>query len=326
MPSSVILDHDGGHDDLLALALLLAHPEKVRLIGCICTDADCFVDDAFSVTGKVMSLVHTRAKVPLFPIGVSSFRGVNPFPSLWRSHAKNMDDLPCLNLPEHVALWDKVKAENRKLVGEQLLADLVMNSPEKVTICVTGPLSNVAWCIEKYGSKFTDKVKECVIMGGAVDVGGNVFESTSDGTAEWNIYWDPPAAKVVLACPHMRSVLFSLDSTNHVPVTSSLVQRFGSQNECLLSQFAGSAWAMCTHYELIRPGDGYYAWDVLTAAYVLDHNLAEVEPIALEVETNKTKSEGRTFRSTQGGPCTYVAKHVKADMFYDMVLSSMRCC
>lgn len=37
----VILDHDGGHDDLVALALLLANPDKVKVIGCIVTDADC---------------------------------------------------------------------------------------------------------------------------------------------------------------------------------------------------------------------------------------------------------------------------------------------
>ncbi|ESS70879.1 inosine-adenosine-guanosine-nucleoside hydrolase [Trypanosoma cruzi Dm28c] len=326
MPKAVILDQDGNHDDIISLALLLAWPEKVRVIGCICTDADCFVADAFNITGKLMCLLNKRANRPLFPIGISSFHGVNPFPMEWRCSAKNVDDLPSLNIPEHTEMWEKLKPDYEKLVGEELLADLVMNSPEKVTICVTGPLSNVAWCIEKYGRRFTDKVEECVIMGGAVDVGGNVFLPGTDGTAEWNIYWDPPAAKAVLECPHIRNVLFSLNSTNTVPVCSSLVKRFGAQNEYLLSQFVGSTWAMCTHHVLLRPGDGYYAWDSLTAAYVIDNNLADLEPMALEVEINKTKDEGRTFRSTQGRTCTYVAKNANAELFYDMVLSSMRIC
>ncbi|ORC93406.1 putative inosine-adenosine-guanosine-nucleoside hydrolase [Trypanosoma theileri] len=326
MPKSVILDHDGGHDDIVALTLLLAHPEKANVIGCIVTDADCFATDAFNVTGKIMSLFHKHKNVPLFPIGKSSFKGVNPFPKEWRCHAKNMDDLPCLNIPEYSQFWDKVKVQNENLVGEQLLADLVMNSPDKVTICATGPLSNVAWCIEKYGERFTDKVEECVIMGGAVDVGGNVFQPGTDGTAEWNIYWDPAAAKVVLRCPKMRNILFSLDSTNDVPVHSGIVQRFGAQNSFILSQFVGSAWAMCTHYELLRPGDGYFAWDVLTAAFTLDNSLAQLEEIALDVETEKNGNEGRTFRLTDGkeGPRTFVAKNVKAELFYEMVLSSAR--
>ncbi|KAH9598834.1 Inosine/uridine-preferring nucleoside hydrolase domain [Trypanosoma melophagium] len=324
MPKSVILDHDGGHDDLVALTLLLAHPEKANFIGCIVTDADCFAADAFNVTGKVMSLFHKHTNTPIFPIGISSFKGVNPFPSEWRCHAKNMDDLPCLNIPEYAHFWERIKGECENLVGEQLLADLVMNSPTKVTICVTGPLSNVAWCIEKYGDRFTDNVEECVIMGGAVDVRGNVFKPTTDGSAEWNIYWDAPAAKVVLRCPKMRNVLFSLDSTNDVPVHSGVVQRFGAQNSFLLSQFVGSAWAMCTHYELLRPGDGYFAWDVLTAAYTLDRNLAEVEAIALDVVTEKKGDEGRTLHvpDEEGGPRTYVAKNVKANLFYEMVLAS----
>lgn len=326
MPKSVIFDHDGNHDDFVSLALLLANPGKVKVIGCICTEADCFVNDAFSVTGKLMCLVNERMNVPFFPIGISSFKGVNPFPLLWRCHAKNVDDLPCLNIPKHIATWNEVKSRSENLVGEQLLADLVMNSPDKVSICVTGPLSNVAWCIEKYGRKFTDNVEECVIMGGAVDVKGNVFEPNKDGSAEWNIYWDAPAAKVVFGCPHLRNVLFSLDSTNSVPVRSPFVQRFGGQNDYLLSQVVGSIWAMCTDREILHKGDGYYAWDVLTACYIIDPSMAEVEPVALDVVTEKTASEGRTFRSKKNGPQTFLAKNVNVDRFQEMVLSSMRAC
>lgn len=112
-------------------------------------------------------------------------------------------------------------------------------------------------------------------MGGAVNVHGNVFlGDRTDGTAEWNIFWDPPAAQKVLTCTSLKVVLFSLDSTNHVPVISSVVQRFGAQNDYLLSQFVGAAWASCTHYALMRPNDGYYAWDVLTAAFAINSSLA----------------------------------------------------
>lgn len=328
-PKPVILDHDGGHDDLVALTLLLANPEKIKVIGCIVTDADCFVEHGFQVSGKLMALMHREEGIDLFPIGCTSFKGVNPFPSDWRWNARNMSDLPSMNTPESVALWKELEAQNQKLVGEQLLADLVMQSPEKVTICVTGPLSSVAWCIDKYGEAFTSKVEECIIMGGAVDVRGNVFlDGRTDGTAEWNIFWDAQAAKTVLSCPHMRNILFSLDSTNHVPVNSEVVQKFGAQNQYLLSQFVGSAWSCCTHFELMRPGDGYYAWDVLTAAYAIDPTIAEVDPVALDVIVEQCPSEGRTKRATgeATGPLTFVAKNTKAAVFYDIVMRSTRKC
>lgn len=330
-PKPVILDHDGGHDDLVALALLLANPEKVRVIGCTVTDADCFVEHGFQVTGKLMALMHVEESVELFPIGMTSFKGVNPFPSEWRWNAKNMEDLPCVNIPANVAVWRRHEAENRSLVGEQLMADLVMRSQEKVTLCVTGPLSTVAWCLDKYGDAFASRVEECIIMGGAVDVGGNVFEGDrTDGTAEWNIFWDPPAAKTVLSYPLLRSVLFSLDCTNSVPVNSAVVQRFGAQNDYVLSQFVGAAWSSCTHFDLMRPGDGYFAWDVLTAAYAVDPSIAELDPVALEVIADRCPSEGRTRRRKEATnspqAVTLVARNARTNRFYDLVMQSTRKC
>ncbi|KAK7200215.1 inosine-adenosine-guanosine-nucleosidehydrolase [Novymonas esmeraldas] len=329
-PKPVILDHDGGHDDLVALALLLGNPEAVKVIGCIVTDADCFVDHAFQVSGKMMAMMHATEATELFPVAKSSFKGVNPFPSEWRWSAKNMEDLPCVNVPAHVAVWDAVRADNDALVGEEVMAQLVLSSPEKVTICVTGPLSCVAWCIDKYGEAFCRNVEECIIMGGAVDVKGNVFiDNRTDGSAEWNIFWDPAAAKTVLTCPHLKSVLFSLDSTNSVPVTSEVVQRFGAQNGFLLSQFVGSAWASCTHYALMRPLDGYYAWDVLTAAYAIERRLADVTAVPLEVVVDAgAPNEGQTRRAASGTSLgnTYVASNTNAELFYRMVMESVRRC
>nr|AAB87413.1 inosine-adenosine-guanosine-nucleoside hydrolase [Trypanosoma brucei brucei] len=325
MAKTVILDHDGNKDDFVAMILLLSNPKKVNLIGCICTDADCFVENGFDVTGKIMCAMHRLTKTPLFPIGKSTATAVNAFPTEWRFSAKNLDDMPFLNIVEDVALWEKLKPENEAHNGQQLLADLVMKSKEKVTVCVTGPLSNMAWCIEKYGEAFTSKVEECVIMGGAVDVGGNVFLPTTDGSAEWNIYWDPPAAKKVLCCPNIRCVLFSLDATNTVPVRSVDVKGFGAQNQYLLSQMVGTMWAMSTHEEILRDGDAYYAWDALTAAYILEPTIATLEPVALDVDVSKGKSEGRTPRASgEGKPCAHVARNPSKQMFHDLVFASTR--
>ncbi|CCW59764.1 unnamed protein product [Phytomonas sp. EM1] len=324
---TVILDHDGGVDDLVALALLLANPERIKVIGAIVTDADCLIDYAFDTSGKLMCLMHLQESMELFPIGRSSFKGVNPFPWEWRCTASDMNCLPSINHPSVLELWAKERPKREGLVGEQLLADLVMNSPEKVTICVTGPLSNVAWCVTRYGRAFCDKVEACVVMGGAVDVKGNVFiEGRTDGTAEWNIFWDPPAARVVLTNPDLRSILFSLDSTNYVPIVPKMIQRYGAQNEYVLSQFVGSAWSGCLHVGLIRPEDGYYAWDVLTAAYIVDPSIAEIESVPLDVVVEKNPSEGRTIRSEKSPGNTWIAKNPIAHKFDDLVVLSMRKC
>lgn len=328
----VIIDHDGGVDDLVAMALLCTMPESIEMIGCVVIDADCFVEDAFNVSGKLAATLCERAKVKPFPIARSSLMGVHEFPKDWRKDAYNMNDLPCVNHPDVLKAWaEKYNKFEAGKTGEQLMADLVMGSETKVTICVTGPLSNVAWCVEKYGDAFVSKVDDVVIMGGAVDVKGNVFVNKADGSAEWNLYWDAPAAKTVLDCAGFRKVLFALDATNHVPVTSEFVQRFGAQNDFFLSQFVGSSWAMCTHFIRLYGNDlGYYAWDALTAAFVMDPSLCELEALPLVVEVGKdAPDEGRTRRlGPAETPATssivHVARNTRAERFYEMVLEACR--
>ena len=81
-----------------------------------------------------------------------------------------------------------------------------------------------------------NNIREVVAMAGAVDVPGNVQSihikqgEVHDNSAEWNVYWDPDAAKVVLEeHPSLNVRLFSLDATNHVPITPAFLVAFGAQ-------------------------------------------------------------------------------------------------
>lgn len=323
-PKPVILDHDGGVDDLVALALLLANPEKVKVIGCVVLDADCYVKDAYSCSGKLAALVRRKSgnKVPAFPIAKSTLSGVHPFPHEWRVDAKKMDDLPCLNIPQYCDGWEAEFGSDRP--GQDLLADLVMNSDAPVSLCVTGPLTNVAYCLEKHGEPFAKRIGELVIMGGAVDVEGNAFEKATDRSAEWNIYWDAPSAKKVLESPLLSDKvrLFSLDATNHVPVTSDVVQRFGAMHDHLMAVFIGSGWAQCTFLHTDAYGLGYFAWDVLTAAFVVEPDFIEMEPIPVRVhDAANTPSEGRTERHAEG-VVIQVAKTISVERFYSLVFAA----
>jgi purine nucleosidase len=334
MVKPVILDHDGGIDDIIALVILLSRPQEVALVGCLVTDADCFVDDAVSVCRKLRRMFRTlapEAARPLyFPIATSTMPAVHDFPRDWRFDAKKMDDLPSINATYSEEDDERDDAQSP---GQEQLAAWVMASPEPVTICVTGPLSNVAFCLEKYGEAFARNVAEVVVMGGAVRTPGNVLPSFgTDNSAEWNFYWDAPSAKVVLQSAAVRKVIFGLDATNHVPVSSTFVKQFGRQNNYLLSQFVGSSWAMCTHFsELFGVENGYFAWDALTAAYVADPSIVTAsEDLVLDVDAVKgSLSEGRSVELREAAvgddgllPSRVVFK-VKASKFYEMVL---QCC
>lgn len=80
-----------------------------------------------------------------------------------------------------------------RLAYEEILHVLQSREPQSVTIVAIGPLSNIAKAAISDPVTFS-RVKEIVIMGGAVDVVGN-----ANPFAEFNIFADPEAAAITFA-------------------------------------------------------------------------------------------------------------------------------
>lgn len=63
------------------------------------------------------------------------------------------------------------------------------------------------------------RIRQIIWMGGALQVSGNLkmsLESGHDGSAEWNAYWDPPAAERVWRTG-IRITICPLDTVAVVP-------------------------------------------------------------------------------------------------------------
>ena len=71
------------------------------------------------------------------------------------------------------------------------LIERVLAEPNAISIFPIGPMTNIAMAIRKE-PRFAKAVKELVIMGGAIQEGGNMTP-----LAEFNIYVDPHAAHIV---------------------------------------------------------------------------------------------------------------------------------
>ena len=276
----IFLDHDGGVDDFIAQIILCTDPES-ELVGISVIDADCFVDTAYDVSCRLLSLLNC-SKVP---IAKSTLKGLNPFPTSWRRHCESCIDFPSLNIQRITDA--EANRVHLSTSGEQLLLDVVKASPEPVTIVVTGPMTNIAWALDK-DPEFHLNVKDVVVMGGAIDVNGNVVDELNhDGSAEWNVYYDAPSFHRTINSP-LRIILFPLDATNTVPISRDFVRRFGGQNEFLASQFVGNAYAMCSF--------DYFAWDALTAAFAVRPQLCSLEEIPITVVLDCPQARIRTRR------------------------------
>ncbi|RKS78769.1 purine nucleosidase [Actinomadura pelletieri DSM 43383] len=279
----VYLDHDGGLDDLAALCLLLSY-DHVNLIGVAVTPADCLLEPALSVTAKMSRLAGRNDLRPAPGI----IEGRNPFPMAWRVDCLRVDQLPILNTRPAPARGGRPSLPAHKDLVRKVLA-----ASEPVTVVCTGPLTNLARGLDEH-PEIEGGIREVVIMGGAIDVDGNVDRPGYDGSAEWNLFWDPEAAGRVWRSG-LPLTLYPLDATDHVPVTSELVadltRAAGSSGAATL---VATLWAM-TFGTWECTGLPYCCWDTLTASHLGGAEICRFETITTSIVTGGP-SQGRVVR------------------------------
>ncbi|MBW4501311.1 MAG: nucleoside hydrolase [Scytonema hyalinum WJT4-NPBG1] len=297
----VLMDHDGGVDDYLATMLLMTM-DHIQPLGIVVTPADCYAEPAVSATRKILDLMECSH----IPVAQSTVRGINPFPRLYRRDSFVVDHLPILNQSE------TIRTSLVAQTGQDFMIQVLREAPEPVTLMVTGPLTTVAIALEK-APDIEAKIQKIVWMGGALNVGGNVeksWEPGQDGSAEWNVYWDPISAAQVWQT-QIEIIMCPLDLTNNVPVTSDIVYKMGRQRQYPISDLAGQCYA------LVIPQD-YYFWDVLATAYLAHPEFYQLREWETEIITTGL-SQGRT-KIVSGGRKIYAMDKVDKEAFYAYIL------
>jgi purine nucleosidase len=298
----VLMSHDGGVDDYLSTVLLMTMAH-VDVLGIVVTPADCYIEPAVSATRKILDLMG-RSDVT---VAESTVRGINPFPRIFRRDSFTVNLLPILN--EH----ELVRAPLAQEPGQAFMARVLREAPGPVTILEVGPLSTIAAALD-IDPGIEPKIREILWMGGALNVPGNVdriLEGGQDGSAEWNVYWDPPAAHRVWQTD-IPITMCPLDITNNVPVTPEFMRTIARNRRYPLSDFAGQCYALVTHQD-------YFFWDVLTTAYLGRPDLFTVR----EVETAiipSGPSQGRTILQA-GGKKVRALEGLDKRAFYEYMLT-----
>ncbi|CAN0349094.1 unnamed protein product [Pylaiella littoralis] len=309
--AAVYFDHDGGNDDFVALCYLLKHEHRFDLLGVSVTPANSWEGAGTRATRKILrtfsnkhcssspfSSSSTQGKIP---VAESTLRGVNAFPDAWRHDACRVNLLPQLNgfetEEQALRLEEGMDDPSNARSGQLLLAQTLLGSESKVTVIATGPLTNLAWVLDNH-PEASSKIDKVLIMGGAIDVPGNVFADDVkgfDGTAEWNIFWDPWAAKRVWDSS-LQLVLTPLDATDEVPITKETLLRLSRQNHCASSTFVGSIWAMAGAHLMETKSRPFFAWDLLTVAQLVHPELFTTSELECDVVVEGA-SQGRIVRT-----------------------------
>lgn len=298
----ILFDHDGGVDDYLAVMLLMTY-RQLEVLGIIVTPADCYIGGAVGATRKILDYMGCSD----VPVAQSTVRGLFPFPRENRRDSICVDHFPNLNEREQIAT--PLVAET----GQSFMVSQLRAAARRVTLLITGPLSTLAAALDQ-APEIEEKIERVLWMGGALKVPGNVRDSEHDGSAEWNVYWDPPSARRVWQT-QIPLVLCPLDLTNQVPLTSAFIGQLSRQRRHPLSDLAGHCYALVAHQR-------YYFWDVLTTSYLGVPELFETHPWETEVLV-EAPSQGRTQLRAGGRPVTALHS-VDTGAFYEHLLTQWR--
>lgn len=286
-PRPVVIDTDMAADDWLAILFILGRPEvdvkAITVTGA--GEAHCgpgirHALDLAALAGKPDIPVACGRETPL--------AGNHAFPAPWRD---GVDALQGLSLPEN-----STKPSSESAV--ELMTTILESSPNSVTLLTLGPLTNPAELLRQ-SPDLASRIDAMYVMGGAVDVDGNVGVSGAgidNRFAEWNFYVDPLAADVVLRSG-IRVTLIPLDATNHAPMTTAFVDRLTADAGTPQARFARDLLGQLR--ELIASG-GYSFWDPFAAAVLVDNSLTEFDERALGVSLDEGPESGRVISSATG--------------------------
>jgi len=172
--------------------------------------------------------------------------------------------------------------------GVDFMLQTIEAAPGKVTILAIGPLTNLAIAL-RTKPDIQGKINAVVIMGGNVQVEGNASKA-----AEFNFWFDPEAAAIVLRSAIPKKVLFALDVCNRVTLTKAIFDSIIAVKTPITDLYREDFGNRYPGF-LKNPNATGSLWDELAAAYVIDPSLVtRSENGYLDVETTFGPRYGAT--------------------------------
>lgn len=172
--------------------------------------------------------------------------------------------------------------------SDKVIFDEVRAAPGEVTIVALGPLTNVARAFAR-DPALPEMVSQVVMMGGTLGGVGNVTPA-----ADFNIYCDPEAARVVFQSAAATKTLVPIDVTRQVTFDYDLLDKLPSEN-CRVGRFVRAVLPyLFRSYRQELGIESICLNDAVTLVAALHPELFEVELAAADVELTGELTRGAT--------------------------------
>lgn len=275
MVKKIILDCDPGHDDALAMTLAVANP-AIDLVAVTTSAGNQTPDKTLNNALRMLTLlkrpdipVAAGAQVPL----------VKPLETAPEVHGET--GLDGADLPEPGFL-------PQSLPAIELMARVLQESTEKVTLVVTGPMTNAALFLRTCPDLAREKIDQIVFMGGAMGLGN------WQPSVEFNTFVDPEAAKIVLNFG-LPLVMVPLNVTHQAQITKPEIDEIAQLDNPVAQAFVGLLNFFERYHEDPKWGFvGAPLHDPCTIAWLINPALFDGVDVNVDVETTGELTRGET--------------------------------
>ncbi len=168
------------------------------------------------------------------------------------------------------------------------LIRMVHKYPHEVTIYEGGPMTNLALAIS-LDPQFPELAQELVFMGGSLSPQTDNPEFVNNPRHEFNFWFDPEAAEIVLRAPWKKIVCTPTDISVKTHMTAAMVKQIEASGTPLARYIA--------RFAMLTPGADIM-WDELAAAAWIDPTLiTKSETRYMGVDLDRGAGYGNTLTS-----------------------------
>jgi inosine-uridine nucleoside N-ribohydrolase len=319
----IIIDQDAagpGGSDQQAILSLVQSPQT-EVLGITVVTGDAWLKEEVAHTLRTLEIIG-RTDIPVAPGAEFPLVRRKDETELWEQQYGSVPWLgawtPQWYHPEdQLGEMPEGKPTTKSLDEDaaHFLLRMVRKYPHEVTIYEGGPMTNLALAIS-LDPEFAGLAKELVFMGGSLSPNTDDPEFVNTPRHEFNLWFDPEAAHIVLRAPWKRIVCTTVDISLKTRLSQDLLNRVKAGN-VPAARYVGSYSRLSGEYN--------YLWDELAALAWLDPSLITAKQTRyLDVDLSRGAGYGNTLSWTEQdkprsvGPPVEVQVDLDTQRFYKM--------
>ena len=285
-------DFSGPGGSNLQTLLVLAQSPQVEVLGATVVSGNQWRDEEVVHTLRLLEIIG-RTDIPVVPGATFPLVRRRDESQLWQERYGKV---------AYAGAWDerwwhepfvvpalaegKPKLKPAEEDAAHFLLRMVHKYPGEVAIYEGGPMTNLAQAIS-IDPGFPELARELVFMGGSLNPNSDYPEFASNPRHEFNFWFDPEAALIVLRAPWKRMICTPVDISIRTLLTREMVARIDAGGTPLAHYVA----------KYFQPGNGNdFMWDELAAAAWIDPGvITKTESRYMSVDVDRGAGYGNTL-------------------------------